>query len=154
MLGVSLVECGLVSLRDLEAANGALVSHMLEGDLPEMSLLRVLVYELQTLREARVLDYAIEHRNVSGVSLPHYAIDYSQFGNVNPDELWETWTVPFDCVGGICFLATAYYMSPFVRSYWADKLQTEIVWYVAPLQELQAAIESFAAAAVPQRIAV
>jgi len=145
MLGAQLVECGLLPLRELETASARLMSLMASGEPHELSLLRILIIEMHTLDETRLLNHQIEHRNVSGISLGHYEVDRALSPDIEVEEMWETWTLPFDRVGGVWFLATAYYMSPFVRGYWADKLQAEIVWYVASMQELQAGIEALAA---------
>lgn len=146
MLGGQLTDCGLITLQQLEAANAALLDRLAGEDIRETSLLKVLIFEQRSLDETALLNYQIEHRNVAGLSLKHYDIDPNTLKDFSADETWATWTLPIDEVDGVWFLASAYYMSPFVRRYWSDRLKGEIVWCVAPMLELDAAIEQVAAA--------
>lgn len=152
MLGGQLTDCGLISLQQLEAANTALLDRLAGEDIRETSLLKVLLFEQKTLDENDLLNYQIEHRNVAGVSLRHYHIDPNILKDFSGDETWATWTLPIDEVDGVWFLASAYYMSPFVRRYWSDKLRGEIVWCVAPMLDLDTAIDQVVAARAPAEI--
>lgn len=145
-LGIQLVDSGLITLSQLEAANTRLGALMAEKDLRPASLLKILIFEQQVLEERALLSYQIEHRSVAGISLAHYNIDYGALSGMDPDDMWATRTLPFDWVADIWFVASAYYLSPFARQFWAEKLQAEIVWYVAPIQEVESAIEALAPA--------
>ena len=60
---------------------------------------------------------------------------------------WATWTVPFDHDEGFYFVATAYYMSPAVRTFWEKKLDAPILWYGATLEMLGDYLEKLEAKA-------
>jgi hypothetical protein len=52
-----------------------------------------------------------------------------------------TWTIPYDCVSGFWFLATAYYLSSVVQEFWSGVLKGPIVWHVTTLTAVTSACE-------------
>lgn len=127
----------MITVQQLDMANAALLDRFAGQTIRESSLLKVLIFDHQVLDERALLNYQIEHRGVSGISLKHYHFDPSVLSEFDLEEVWATWTLPIDCVSGIWFVASAYMLSPFVRRYWSDKLRGEVVWYVVPMGDLE-----------------
>jgi hypothetical protein len=48
--------------------------------------------------------------------------------DIDLDACWATWSVPFDREEDFHFVATAYYLSPAVRTHWEKKLGGQIIW--------------------------
>ena len=49
---------------------------------------------------------------------------------------WATWSLPFDREEDVFFVATAYYLSPAVRTYWEKRLGGPIIWFGTTLEML------------------
>ena len=67
---------------------------------------------------------------------------------------WATWSVPFDREEDFHFVATAYYLSPAVRTYWEKQLNGPILWFGTTLEGIADHLEKLqaekpAAAATP-----
>jgi len=145
ILGTRLVEAGLTGIEDMERANKAFAELARAKDLKRASLLRILIYEQQTLREEALVDYQLEHFPVGAVLLENYAVSEAALG-AHPLELMHaSWTAPIDHVHDRWFLLTAYYMSDVVRNFWEDRLGGRITWYVSPMGQLEMLFEEQAA---------
>lgn len=137
-LGAALVDLGLISFTDLERASGVLLEDLQSGVNKRNSLITILQSDLKVLEEKKLIQHLVEKHHVGvfspGFSQPILDPDFS------PDECWATWSVPYDCVDGIWFVASAYYISKPVISFWEKKLGAPIEWSVAETVQVADAI--------------
>ena len=134
LLGASLVEQNLVKIGDLESAN----EHLLEvvsGEHPRKStVLGILAYQMKVLREEDVLQHVIDEHGLGLVDLRNYDASAEIKKNLDIGTCWATWSVPFDQEDDFHLIATAYYLSPAVRTYWEKKYEGPIIWYGTTLE--------------------
>lgn len=128
LLGSALIEHNLVKFEDLEAANERLLEVAATGQVRQSSVLSILVYEKKVLREEDVLHHVVDDHGVGVVDLRGYDVPEEVKKELDLDACWATWSVPFDREEDFHFVATAYYLSPAVRSYWEKKLGGQIIW--------------------------
>lgn len=143
LLGASLVERGLVSIEDLDAANERFLELLTNatGEL-RLSLLSILLNEKQSLQESRLMEHLVEDEGLAILDVRNFEVPEEIVTSCNYSECWATWTVPFDLVEDTHYLATAYYMSPAVRAFWEQKIPGNIVWYAAPLETITDYLET------------
>ena len=144
VLGTRIVEAGLCSLEEMDRANEAFIAFARAKDIKRSSLLRVLVYDNQTLKEESLLDHQLEHFPVGAVMLENYDLDEELLSEHPLELLRASWTLPIDKVNGRWFLATAYYMSDIVRQFWEDRLDGRITWFISSLNQMEMAFDSLA----------
>lgn len=141
VLGTRLVDAGLTDNGEMDRANEVFIERARAKDLRRASLLRILVFENQSIQEDHLLDYQLEHYPVGAVQLENYQMD-PEFIMQQPYELLRaSWTLPLDCVQGRWFLATAYYLSEPARNFWEERLDGRINWYICPLGPFEAKFE-------------
>jgi len=128
LLGSALIEHNLVKFEDLEAANERLLEIATTGDLRRSSVLSVLVYEKKVLTEEAILHHVVDNHGVSVIDLRTYDVPESVRRELDLEACWATWSVPFDQEEDFHFVATAYYLSSAVRSFWEKKLGGQIIW--------------------------
>jgi hypothetical protein len=128
LLGSALIEHNLVKFEDLEAANERLLEVAASGQVRQSSVLSILVYEKKVLREEDVLHHVVDDHGVGVVDLRGYDVPEDVRKEMDLDACWATWSVPFDREEDFHFVATAYYLSPAVRSHWEKKLGGQIIW--------------------------
>lgn len=128
LLGSALIEHNLVKFEDLEAANERLLEIANSGQVRQSSVLSILVYEMKVLREEDVLHHVVDDHGVGVVDLRGYDVPEDVKKEIDLDASWATWTVPFDREEDFHFVATAYYLSPAVRTHWEKKLGGQIIW--------------------------
>jgi hypothetical protein len=128
LLGSALIEHNLVRFEDLEAANERLLEVAASGDVRQSSVLNILIYEKKVLREEDVLHHVVDDHGVGVVDLRGYDVPDDVRKDIDLDACWSTWSVPFDREEDFHFVATAYYLSPAVRSHWEKKLGGQIIW--------------------------
>ena len=128
LLGSALIEHNLVKFEDLEAANERLLEVAATGQVRQSSVLGILIYEKKVLREEDVLHHVVDDHGVGVVDLRGYDVPEEVKKDMDLDACWATWSVPFDREEDFHFVATAYYLSPAVRSYWEKKLGGQIIW--------------------------
>ena len=128
LLGSALIEHSLVKFEDLEAANERLLEVAAAGQVRQSSVLSILVYEKKVLREEDVLHHVVDDHGVGVVDLRGYEVPEEVKKEIDLDACWATWTVPFDREEDFHFVATAYYLSPAVRSHWEKRLGGQIIW--------------------------
>lgn len=148
-LGSALVTNGLIKLDDQEAASQKLLEVIQADNLKQASLLQILIYELKTLREADWINFLVESQGLGMVDLRHYLIEQTFNREIDVDLCWATWTVPFDCVEGVYFLASAYYMSEPVVKHWESLLAGEVIWFGASTASILDALERISALRAP-----
>lgn len=140
-LGSSLVDKGLVSTADLEAANERFMKSIQSSDLKSASILTPLAFELKALDEAKLIDHLLDEHEVGLVDLRHIQMQSLKDWNVDLSLCWATSTVPFDKMGDTYLLATCYYMSAPVIKCWEDLLGSNILWYVTTMTSLSNGLE-------------
>lgn len=134
LLGSALIEHNLVKFEDLEAANERLLEVAATGQVRQSSVLSILVYEKKVLREEDVLHHVVDDHGVGVVDLRGYDVPEELRKETDLDACWATWSVPFDREEDFHFIATAYYLSPAVRSYWEKKLGGQIIWQATTME--------------------
>ncbi|MEX0326367.1 MAG: hypothetical protein AB3N33_09805 [Puniceicoccaceae bacterium] len=142
VLGTRLVEADLVNVEEMDRANESFIEMARAKDIKRASLLRVLVYDMQSLKEESLLDYQLENYPVGAVMLENYKIDEELLEQESLELMRASWTLPIDKVNGRWFLATAYYMSDIVRDFWEERLEGRVSWYVSSLSQMEAVFES------------
>jgi hypothetical protein len=134
LLGANLVEANLVKLEDLEPANERLLS-LADTELPrQCTVLGVLAYEMKVLREEDVLQHVVDNDGLGLVDLRLYDTLDDIKKTLDIDACWATWSVPFDREEDFHFIATAYYMSPAVRTFWEKQCNGPILWFGTTLE--------------------
>ncbi len=128
LLGSALIEHNLVKFEDLEAANERLLEVAASGQVRQSSVLSILVYEKKVLKEEDVLHHVVDDHGVGVVDLRGYDVPDDVKKEMDLDACWATWSVPFDREEDFHFVATAYYLSPAVRTHWEKKLGGQIIW--------------------------
>lgn len=136
LLGANLVELNLIKIQDLEEANDRLLEITANENARQSTVLGILIYEMKVLKEEDVLHHLVEDHGVGLVDLRSYEGSEELKKKLDVGACWATWTVPFDMDEGFYFLATAYYMSPAVRTFWEKQLDAPILWYGATLEML------------------
>ncbi len=128
LLGSALIEHNLVKFEDLEAANERLLEIAATGDMRRSSVLSILAYETKVLREEDILHHVVDDHGVGVIDLRSYDVPDEVKRDLDIGACWATWSVPFDKEEDFHFVATAYYLSPAVRSHWEKTLGGQIIW--------------------------
>ena len=145
LLGSALIEHNLVKFEDLEAANERLLEVAASGQVRQSSVLSILVYEKKVLREEDVLHHVVDDHGVGVVDLRGYEVPEEVKKDIDLDACWATWSVPFDREEDFHFVATAYYLSPAVRSHWEKKLGGQIIWQATTMDIIADFLDRLAA---------
>lgn len=149
LLGAALVEHNLVKIEDLEAANEKLIE-LAAGEQPrQTTILGILAYDSKVLKEDDVLHHAVETDGIGLVDLQAYEVPEDVKKATDGGMCWATWTVPFDREEDFWFVASAYYLSPAVRSHWEKHLGGPILWYGTTLEMVAEYLEKLAPAEQP-----
>jgi hypothetical protein len=123
-----------VKIDDLMLANERLLE-LLQSDAERQgTLLGVLMYEKKVLSEEDLLHHLIEVDGIGLIDLLYYDVPEDFRKNLELGPCWATWTVPFDKEEDFYFVASAYYLSTAVRSYWEKQLGGNILWYATSLE--------------------
>ena len=140
-MGASLVDYNLVDVSELEAANERLLEVVKEGIGRRTSILGLLSAEMNALNEHELIARQVDEFSLAPISLANVEREETLFRDLEPDQLWATWTVPFDAQENFTFLATAYYLSSYVREYWEELLGGTVLWFVATMNDISEVIE-------------
>jgi hypothetical protein len=133
LLGSALVEHNLVKFEDLEVANERVLELAGQGDFRQATVLGILALEKKVLREEDVLHAVMEEHQLGVVDLRHYDVPEEIRKTLDLGMCWASWTVPYDKEEDFWLVATAYYLSPAVRTAWEKKLGGPIVWHVTTM---------------------
>ncbi|HVS54395.1 MAG TPA: hypothetical protein VHD62_18710, partial [Opitutaceae bacterium] len=144
LLGASLVEHNLVKIEDLEAANEKLIEVVATDQPRQSTILGILAYDMKVLKEDEVLHHLVETEGVGLVDLRDYEVPDDLKKNVDFGACWATWSVPFDKEEEFSFIATAYYLSPAVRTYWEKQIGGPILWFGTTLDAVADYLEKLA----------
>ncbi len=134
LLGSALIEHSLVKFEDLEVANERLLELSAKGDYRQASVLGILINEKKVLKEEDVIHLAQEEQGLGAVDLRHYDVPEDIRKGLDLSMCWATWTVPYDREEDFHFVATAYYFSQAVRTYWEKKLKGPIIWQTTSME--------------------
>lgn len=149
LLGASLVEHNLVKIEDLEAANEKLIEVVASDQPRQSTILGILAYDMKVLKEDDVLHHLVEADGVGLVDLRDYEVPDDAKKNLDLAACWATWSVPFDREEEFSFIATAYYLSPAVRTYWEKQVGGPILWFGTTLEAIADYLEKLAAQPTP-----
>lgn len=147
LLGASLVERNLVKIEDLEVATEKLIEFASGHHPRQCTILGILAYEMKVVKEDEVLHHCVEHEGIGLIDLRDYEVPDEVKKQLDLGVCWATWSVPFDREENFTFVATAYYLSPAVRSYWEKHFGGPILWFGTTLDALADYIEKLEVAA-------
>jgi hypothetical protein len=145
LLGAGLVEANLVKLEDLEIANGKLLEIMSADQPRQSTVLGILAYQMKVLREEDLLQHVVDNEGTGLVDLRGYDVPDEVRKSTDIPMCWATWSVPFDHDEDFHFIATAYYLSPAVRSFWEKQFTGPILWFGTTLEIIADYLEKLAA---------
>lgn len=145
LLGAQLVEHNLVKIEDLELANEKFIEVVSGDALRQTTILGILAYDMKVVKEDDVLHHIVESEGLGLVDLRDYDVPDESKKNLDVDACWATWSVPFDHEEEFFFVATAYYLSPAVRSFWEKELGGPILWFGTTLEGIAEYLESHSA---------
>jgi len=146
LLGGALVEHNLVKIDDLEKANERLLEVLAANQPRQATVLGILAFESKVLSEEDILQHVVETAGLGLVDLRSYDPPDDAKKDLDLGACWATWSVPFDREEEFTYIATAYYLSPAVRTYWEKRCDGPIIWFGTTLEILGDYIESMAAA--------
>ncbi len=140
-MGASLVDYNLVDVSELESANERLLGIIKDGIGRRTSILGLLANEMNALDERELIARQVDEFSLAPIPLGHAERDETLYRELEPEQLWATWTVPFDVQDNFTFLATAYYLSSYVREYWEDLTEGPVLWFVSSINDIADVIE-------------
>ena len=145
LLGAQLVERNFVTIADLEKANERLFEVASQGQPRQSTVLGILAFELKVLREEDLLHNVVDTEGVGLVDLRDYEVPDEVRKQIDPGACWATWSMPFDKEEEFHFVATAYYLSPAVRTFWEKHLGGPILWFGITLEGIADYLEKLEA---------
>jgi hypothetical protein len=145
LLGAGLVEANLVKIEDLEKANERLLEIMAVEQPRQSTVLGILAYQMKVLREEDLLQHVVDNEGTGLVDLRGYDVPEEVKRGTDLATCWATWSVPFDHEEDFHFIATAYYLSPAVRSFWEKQFTGPILWFGSTLEVIADYLEKLAA---------
>lgn len=135
-LGAVLLEHNLVKIEHLEQANERLLEIVATEQPRQSTVFGILAYEMKVLREEDVLAHLVETEALGLVDLSEYEVSEDLKKVIDRGACWATWTVPFDQEEDFTFIATAYYLSPSVRTYWQKQYPGQILWFGTTMEKI------------------
>ena len=147
LLGASLVEANLVTVDQLESANEKLLELIASSTPRQCTLLGVLAYDLKVVKEEDVINHSVEEYNIGVIDLRTYEGAEEVKLGLNLPACWATWSLPFDRDEDFTLIATAYHLSPAVRTFWEKQIGGQVIWYATTLDEIAETLERLASSA-------
>jgi len=135
----------------LEDAQRRFSEYMTDKDVRQGSILKILSWEMELVREPDYLLDQIHFENLGYCDLNHYKIAKEIFSEFSLRECWATLTLPFDFSANTFYVATCYYHSETTRQHWEQRLRRNIVWYACDLSTLTINLEQMVAPPVPEK---
>jgi len=142
LLGAQLVEHNLVKIDHLEKANEKLLELINTGSPRQRTVLGILAYELEAVKEEDILIEQSDTYGAGVVDLRHYEMHEELKTGLDASSCWATWSVPFDKEEDMTFVATAYYLSPAVRKFWEEKYDGRVLWFGTTLENIADFLEA------------
>jgi len=140
-LGSSLVDKGMVSVADLEAANEKFMDMIQSSELRNASILTTLLYDMKVLEEAKLFEHTLEEHAIGLIDLDQVELHSLRSMNVDMSLCWASSTIPFDKVEDTYLVATCYYMSSPVVKHWEEQLGANVIWYATSISSMTRALE-------------
>jgi hypothetical protein len=153
LLGANLVEQNIVKIEHLESANERLLEIMAEDKPRQSTVLGILAYEMKVLKEDDILHHLVEDHGLGLIDLRSYDASEDLKKTLDIGACWATWSVPFDKDEDFHFIATAYYMSPAVRTFWEKKFDGPVLWYGTTIEMIADYLEKLQGPAATQKAA-
>ena len=150
LLGAGLVEHNLVKIEDLEKANERLLESASGNQLRQITVLGILAYEMKVLREEDILQHLVESEGLGLVDLRTYDTPDEIKKTIVPGACWATFSIPFDKEEDFTFIATAYYLSPAVRTYWEKQVNGPILWFGTTIDAIADCLEKLVEIPAPE----
>jgi hypothetical protein len=150
LLGAGLVEHNLVKIEDLEKANERLLEIASSNQLRQITVLGILAYEMKVLREEDILQHLVESEGLGLVDLRTYDTPDDIKKTIVPGACWATFSIPFDKEEDFTFIATAYYLSPAVRTYWEKQVNGPILWFGTTIDAIADCLEKLVEIPAPE----
>ncbi len=145
LLGAQLVEHNLVKIEELESANERLLELIATDNPRQSTVLGILAYEKKVLKEDDVLSHLTESEGIGLIDLRDYDVQEELKTHVDLGSCWATWSVPFDKEEDFNFIATAYYLSPAVRTFWEKQFSGPVIWFGTTLENIADYLEKLEA---------
>ncbi len=145
LLGAALVEQNLVKIEDLETANEKFIELVAREQPRQSTILGILAYDMKVVKEDELLHHLVEAEGVGLVDLRDYDVPEDSKKGIDVGACWATWSVPFDREEEFHFVATAYYLSPAVRTHWEKQLGGPILWFGTTLDAIADYLEKLPA---------
>ena len=141
-LGSSLVNKGLLSSADLDAANEKFMEAIRSPELlKNASILTSLLYDLKVLDEARLLDHIVEEYGIGLIDLNQVQLRSLPSTELDLSLCWASSTIPFDKVEETYMVATCYYLSAPVVKHWEELLNGKVLWYATSMASMSRGLE-------------
>jgi hypothetical protein len=86
------------------------------------------------VKEDDILHHLVEDHGLGLIDLRTYESSEELKKKMDFGACWATWSVPFDKEEDFYFIATAYYMSPAVRTFWEKQFDGHVLWYGTTLE--------------------
>ena len=141
-LGSSLLDKGLISNANLEAANEKFMEVIQSREsFKNASVLKIMLHDLKVLDESLLLKHTLEEYGIGLIDLNFVELNRLSSTAINLDLCWSTLTVPFDKNEQTYMLATCYYMSAPVIKHWEELLDGKIIWYTTSMVSMNHGLE-------------
>jgi len=141
-LGSSLVDKGLITSEDLEAASEKFMGMIQDPEtIQNASVLSTLLFDQKTLEEAKLIDLIVEECKIGLVDLSQIQLGSLRPINIDISDCQATWTLPFDVFDGTYMIATCYYLSAPVIKFWEDQIEGDIIWYATSVAAMVRGLE-------------
>jgi len=88
------------------------------------------------LREEDVLQHLIDTEALGLADLRQYEVPDEVKRATDLEVCWATWSAPFDREDDYHLVATAYYLSPAVRTFWEKRLGGPVLWFGTTLEAI------------------
>lgn len=139
-LAASLLEKRLITSADVERANSRLLTLLQSQSNQRISVLSILIYDLQALDEDSLIRYLVENHQVGLMNLGHFRIEQAPLDDVSFEECSATMSIPFDRIGNAVCIATCYFLSKPVIDYWENRFD-KVLWYTTSVASLTNALD-------------
>ncbi len=151
-LGVALLQGGLISNEDLEAANHFFLSALKDGKGTDSSLLKSLLYDVKALSEQELIEYQISQSGLNYIPLNNYHIRPTWLTEDLLELALATRTLPIDLVEDTIFFASAYNLSTPVVQTWEEQFKGQPLWFVSKLEDLENTVYRLKEELVPEPV--
>jgi hypothetical protein len=133
-LGSALVDKGLLSTEQLEAANDRFMELVQQDGVEQVSLLTILLHEQKAIVENTLLVYYGSQLKMGLIDPTHLAELSARDLGYDLSLARATLTIPFDRQDGFVSLASAYFLSAPVVKAWESVYSERLIWYAAPVR--------------------